>query len=62
MIELRHMDVRHVVIEDCSHLAIVCTTTCGCIGLIVVFRYQSCLRAIISVIDSSIYYRICFGI
>ena len=46
MIELRHLDVSHFVIEECSHLANGCTTKCGCIGLIL-FRYILCLGAII---------------
>ena len=58
MIELRHlvMDDRHFVIEECRHLANDCTTKCGCIGL-KLFRYLSCLGAIICDID-----RICFGV
>ena len=31
MIELRHMDVRHFVIIECSYLANGCTIKCGCI-------------------------------
>ena len=33
MIELRHMDVRHFVIIECSNLANGCTIKCDCIGL-----------------------------
>ena len=51
MIELRHLDIRHFGIEECSHLATGCTTKCGCIGLIL-FHCESCLRAIISNIDT----------
>ena len=40
------MAVRHFVIEESSHVANGCTTKCGCIGLIL-FRYLSCLGAII---------------
>ena len=46
MIERRHLDVYNFVIEECSHLANGCTTKCGCIGLML-FRYLSCLGAII---------------
>ena len=46
MIEPCHLDVRYFVIEECSHLANGCTIKCGCIGLIL-FRYLSCLGAII---------------
>ena len=49
MIELRHMDVRHFMIIQCSHLANTCTIKCGCIGLML-FSYPSCLVAIICVI------------
>ena len=31
MIELRHMDVSHFVIIECSHLANGCTTKSGCV-------------------------------
>ena len=34
MIELRHLDVRHFAIEECSHPANGCTAKWGCIGLI----------------------------
>ena len=34
MIELRHLDVRHLVIEECYHVVNGCTAKCGCIGLI----------------------------
>ena len=40
------MDVRRFVIIECSHLANGCTIKCGCIGLML-FRYISCLGAII---------------
>ena len=40
LIELRHSEVHHFVIEECSHLANGCTTKCGCLGLIL-FRYLS---------------------
>ena len=46
MIELRHMDVRHFVIIECSHLANGCTTKCGCIGLMLFFHDLSCLGEI----------------
>ena len=51
MIELRHLDVRHFVIEECSHLVNGCTTKRGCIRLIL-FRYLSCLGAIICDINT----------
>ena len=51
MIELRHMDVRHFVIMDCSHLANGCTIKYGCIGLII-FCYLSCLGAILCDINT----------
>ena len=56
MIELRHIDVRQFLIEECTHIANGCITKCGCIGLII-FRNLSCLGAI-----TGTYYRICFGI
>ena len=40
MIELRHLDVRHCVIIQCSHLANGCTNKCGWISFIL-FRYLS---------------------
>ena len=40
MIELRHLDVRHFVIEECRHLANGCTAKCDCIGLML-FCYVS---------------------
>ena len=46
-IELRHLDVLHFVTEEWRHLVNGCTAKCGCIGLIL-FRYLSCLGAIIS--------------
>ena len=46
MIELRHMDVRHFVTIECSHLANGCTIECGYIGL-VLFRYLSYVGTII---------------
>ena len=46
MTELRHRDARHFVIIECSHLVNDCTIKCGCIGLML-FRYLSCLSAII---------------
>ena len=46
MFELRHMDDCHFVIIECSHLANGCTLECGCIG-VTLFRYLSCLGAII---------------
>ena len=51
MIELRHLDDSLFVIEECRHLANGCTTKCGCIGLML-FRYPSCLGAIICVINA----------
>ena len=51
MIELRHMDARHFVIIECSDLANGCTIECGCIGLML-FRYLSCLGAIICDINT----------
>ena len=45
------MAVRHFVNEECSHLANGCTTTCGCIGLIL-FCYLSCPGAIICDINT----------
>ena len=46
MIELRYLDIRHFVIKECSPLANGCATKCVCIGLML-FRYLSCLGAII---------------
>ena len=46
MIELRHLDVRHFVIEDFRHLANGCTAHCSCIGSML-FRYISCMGAIL---------------
>ena len=51
MIELRHMDVPNFVIKGYSHLANGCTLKCGCIGLML-FRYLSCLGAIICYINT----------
>ena len=51
MIELRHLEVPHFVIEERSHLANCCTTRCGCIGFML-FRYLSCLGAIICDINT----------
>ena len=51
MIELRHRDAGHFVIIECSHLANGCTIKCGCIGLML-FRYLSCLSAIICDINT----------
>ena len=51
MIELRHIDVRHVVSVECSYLANGYTIKCDCIGLIL-FRYLSCLGAIICDINA----------
>ena len=51
MVELRHFDVRHFVIEDCSHLANGYLTRSGCIGLIL-SRYLSCLGVIICDINT----------
>ena len=45
MIELCHLNVRHFVIEGCSHLTNGCITKCGCIGLML-FHYLSCMGAI----------------
>ena len=45
IIELRQLDVRRFVIEECSHLARGCTTKFGFIGLILFF-YRSCVGAI----------------
>ena len=42
MIQLRHKDVHHFVIEECRHLANGCTPNRGGIGLML-FRYLSCL-------------------
>ena len=58
MIELRHMDVRHFVIIKCSHLATGCTINCGCIGLML-FRYLSCLSAIICYIMTIGFVSVC---
>ena len=46
MTDLRHMDVHHFVIIECSHLVNGCPIKCGCIGLML-FRYLSCLGEII---------------
>ena len=46
MIDLRHVDVRHYVIIECSHLANGCTIDCGCIGLML-FRNLSYMGAMI---------------
>ena len=51
MIELRQMDVRHFVNEDCNHLANGGTTKCSCIGLML-FRLLSCLGGIICNINT----------
>ena len=51
MIELRHIDMYHFVIEERTHLANSCTNKCGCIGLIL-FRHLSCLCAIICDINT----------
>ena len=53
MIELNHMDVHHFVIIESSHLANGCTIKCGCIGLML-FRYLSCLGAIICHINTGV--------
>ena len=59
MIALRHMDVRHFVIIDCSHLVNGCTIKCGCISFDVVSLSIICLCAIIYYYN---YYRICFSV
>ena len=59
MIELRHMDVHHLVIIECSHLANGCTIEWGCIGLML-FCYLSCLGAIICDINTCMQHRWCF--
>ena len=46
MNELRHLDDCHFVFKESRHLANVCTTTCGCIGMML-FRYLSRLGATI---------------
>ena len=51
MTELCHLDVRHYVTIECSHLANGCTIKCGCIGLML-FRYLSCLGATICDINT----------
>ena len=57
MIELRHLDIRHFVTTECSHLANGRTTKCGCISLIL-FGYLSCLGTIICYINTIGF---CFG-
>ena len=56
MIELRHLDIRHFVIEECSHLANGCTTKCDCTGLMSFHYYHVCNN------ERCKYYKICFGI
>ena len=51
MIELRHVDVRHFVIYERRHLSNGCTIKWRCIDLIL-FRYESCLAAIICDINT----------
>ena len=51
MIELRHLDIRHFIIEGCRHIANGCTAKCVCIGFIL-FRYLPCLGAIICDINT----------
>ena len=51
MIEMRHLDVCHFVIQEYSHLANGCTTKCDCIGSML-YRYLSCLGAIICDINT----------
>ena len=51
MIDPRHMDIRHFVIIECSHLANGCTIKCGCIDLML-FPYLSRLGAIICDINT----------
>ena len=51
MMELRHLDVRNFLIEECRRLANGCTTKCGCIGLML-FRNLSCLGAILCDINT----------
>ena len=51
MIELRHMDKRHFVIIEGSHLVNGCPIKCACTGLML-FRYQSCLGTIICDINT----------
>ena len=58
MIKLRHMDLRHFIIIECRHEANGCTTQCGCIGLIL-YRYLSCLGAIICDINSIGFVPVC---
>ena len=62
VIELRDMDVRHFVNEECSHLPNGWITKCGCSGLIL-FCYISCMGAMICDINNigfvSVYTRTC---
>ena len=51
MIELRHLDVRHFVTEECSIPANGCATKCGCLGLML-FHYLSCMGAIVCAINT----------
>ena len=60
MIELRHMDVRHFVNMECSHLANGCTTKCVCIDLML-FPYLSCLGAIICDKDTIGFVSVCIS-
>ena len=66
MIELRHMDARHCVIIECSHLPNGCTIKCGGIGLML-FRYLAFLGAIVCDINTiefvSVYAcRVCYAL
>ena len=47
-----------IVIEECSHLVNSFTAKCGCIGLIL-FRYLSCLAAIICDINTIGFVLVC---
>ena len=60
MIELHHMDVRHFVNMECSHLANGCTTKCVCIDLML-FPYLSCLGAIICDKDTIGFVSVCIS-
>ena len=50
MIELRHLDIRHFVIEEYHHLANCCTAKCCCIGL-ALFRYLGAIVCDINTIE-----------
>ena len=48
MVQLRHMDFRHFVSIECSHVANGCTIKCGCIGLLL-SGYLACLGAMYAI-------------